>query len=296
VLRHLGAAAVALIGFLSAGLVPAGDSRQAGTQTTVMSYNIRYGTANDGDDRWERRRPLLLDVIRTADADLIGVQEALASQIDEVLDAIPVYAVVGIGRDDGRRRGEYAGILFRASRFRVAESGTFWLSDTPDEIASTTGGNTVTRICTWARFIDRDGRAFWHYNVHLDHESQPSRERSTALLEERIASRPASIRDEPVIVTGDFNAGEDNPAIRSLLEGADGAPGRFVDTFRVLHPDAAPVGTFTAFRPDRIDGPKIDYILVEPGTEVLSAGIIRTSRDGRFPSDHFPVVATIRLR
>jgi len=209
---------------------------------------------------------------------------------------VPAYAAVGIGRDDGRRRGEFAAILFRASRYRVAESGTFWFSDTPESIASTTWGNTVTRICTWARFIDRDGRAFWVFNVHLDHESQPARERSTALLAERIASRPEAFRDEPVIVTGDFNAGEDNPAIRALLEGADGAPGRFVDTFRVLHPDAAPAGTFTAFRPDRIDGPKIDYVMVEPGTEVLSAEIIRTSRDGRFPSDHFPVVASVRIR
>lgn len=268
----------------------------ASEPTTVMSYNIRYGTASDGDNRWELRRELLFDVIRTADADLIGVQEALASQIDEILDTRPAYAVVGIGRDDGRRRGEYAAILFRASRYRVAESGTFWFSDTPESIASATWGNTVTRICTWARFIDRDGRAFWVFNVHLDHQSQPSRERSTALLAERIASRPEAFRDEPVIVMGDFNAGEDNPAIRSLLEGADGTPGRFVDTFRVMHPDAAPVGTFTAFRPDRIDGPKIDYILVEPGTKVLSAEIIRTSRSGRFPSDHFPVVATVRFK
>ena len=261
---------------------------------TVMSFNIRYGTANDGENAWANRRAFLFDVIRDAGADLIGLQEALDFQIDEIVDAVPGYAALGVGRDDGRRAGEYAAILFRTSRFRVDRSGTFWFSDTPEVVASRSWGNAITRIATWARLVDRDGGAVWHFNVHLDHQSQPSRERSTELLARRLAARnPAG---EPVVVTGDFNAGEGNPAVVSLVAGPPDRPGRLVDTFRVLHPGERTVGTFTGFRRDATDGDKIDYVFVEPATEVLSAAILRTSRDGRYPSDHFPVTATVRFR
>ena len=254
---------------------------------TVMSFNIRYGTANDGENRWANRREFLFDVVRQIDADLIGLQEALDGQVREILAAVPGYAVIGVGRDDARTRGEYAAILFRTNRLHVSDAGTFWLSDTPELVASRTWGNTVTRICTWARLVDRDGRAFWHYNVHLDHQSQPSRERSTALLAERIAARRGT--GEPALITGDFNAGEDNRALSTLVNAG------YVDTFRVRHPDAREAGTFTGFDLTATTGPKIDYVLVPPGSEVLDAAIVRTSRDGRYPSDHFPVTARVRL-
>ena len=257
----------------------------------VASFNIRYGTAKDGDNEWSKRREMLFQVTRDLDADIVGLQEALAFQIDEIEAAVPGYASVGVGRDDAARAGEYTAILFRTSRLRLADAGTFWFSDTPEVPASTSWGNRITRICTWARFIDRDGRGFYVFNLHLDHESQPSRERSVALLARRIAER--AFPAEPVIVTGDFNAGERNAAITSLL--APEAASRLVDTFRVLHPDATDVGTFTGFEFGNSRGEKIDYVLVQPGTEVLSAEIVRASRDNRYPSDHFPVAATVRL-
>ena len=261
---------------------------------TVMSFNIRYGTANDGDNHWKNRRQMLFDLLKEHDADLIGVQEALDAQLREIAKEVPVYGVVGVGRDDGATRGEYAAILFRRDRFHVSDSGTFWFSDTPEVIASRSWGNTITRICTWARFVDRNGRAFWHYNVHLDHQSQPSRERSTLLLAERIAARRRT--NEPVIVTGDFNVGEANPAIATMLRAAEGKPAPFIDTFRAVHPDEKTVGTFSGFKFGEINGDKIDYVLVQPGTEVLSAAIIRSNKDNRYPSDHFPVVARVRLK
>jgi endonuclease/exonuclease/phosphatase family metal-dependent hydrolase len=256
----------------------------------VMSFNIRYGTANDGDNRWPLRRDFLMDVVRQDNADVIGLQEALHAQIVEMTTALPAYGVIGVGRDDGKTRGEYAAILYRRDRFHVAESGTFWFSDTPSVVASTSWGNTITRICTWARLIDRQGGAFWVFNVHLDHQSQPSRERSTALLAERIRARANP--GEPVIVTGDFNVGEDNPALPVLVGGASPL---LVDTFRRLHPAAAEVGTFTGFDAAKTTGDKIDYVLVTPGVEVLKAAIVRTAKGGRLPSDHFPVTATVRL-
>jgi len=260
---------------------------------TVMSFNIRYGTANDGVNRWENRREALFALMRAENADLVGLQEALYSQIQEILVAVPGFAVAGVGRDDGRTKGEFSAILFRTNRFTLSNAGTFWFSDTPEVVASTSWGNTITRICSWARLVDRDGRAFWHYNVHLDHISQPSRERSTELLARRIAS--VAHRGEPAIVTGDLNVGESNPAVAALV-GSPSAPGVFVDTFRVLHPDTRDVGTFTGFDATSIAGDKIDYVFVPRGTEVLSAAIVRTAANGRSPSDHFPVTARFRLR
>ena len=261
---------------------------------TLMSFNIRYGTANDGEDRWALRREFLFQVVRDADADLVGLQEALDGQIQELLVALPQYGVVGVGRDDGRTRGEYAAIMYRRDRFRVSDAGTFWFSDTPEVVASRSWGNTITRICTWARFVDRDGHAFWHFNVHLDHQSQPSRERSTALLAERVAARRTAA--EPVIVTGDFNVGETNLAITRLTGPQSGGAALFIDTFRARHPDEKAAGTFTGFKFGATAGDKIDYVLVQPGTEVLDAAIIRTSRNNRYPSDHFPVVAKVVLK
>ena len=284
------------VALLVLGLVPARTSLAgaADSDMTIMSFNIRYGTANDGENSWPLRRSLLLETLREEAADVIGIQEALDEQISEIIASMPEYAVLGVGRDDGARKGEYAAILFRLERYRVAESGTFWLSDTPEIVASKTWGNSITRICTWARLIDQSGRGFWLYNVHLDHQSQPSRERSTELLLRRLAVR--SFLAEPVIITGDFNVGERNPAILTLtgsVQDAEGPP--FLDTFRLLHPAESRVGTFTGFKWGALDGDKIDYVLVQPGTQVLSASIVRTSRDQRYPSDHFPVTARIRL-
>jgi endonuclease/exonuclease/phosphatase family metal-dependent hydrolase len=288
-------AIVAVLPTLACALSVAAQSAQTPTREalTVMSFNIRYGTAKDGDNHWTLRREFLFDVMREAGADLVGLQEALDAQIAALLEALPQYGVVGVGRDDGRSSGEYAAILYRRDRLRVSDAGTFWFSDTPEVVASRSWGNNITRICTWARFVDRDGSAFWHYNVHLDHQSQPSRERSTALLADRIAARRAA--GEPVIVTGDFNVGEANPALKRLTAPLPSAPALFVDTFRVRYPAETRVGTFNGFKFEQTGGEKIDYVLVLPGTDVLDAAIIRTSRNNRYPSDHFPVTARVVL-
>lgn len=256
----------------------------------LMSFNIRYGTADDGPNHWDQRRDMVMQVIERHGSDVVGLQEALAFQVAQIRDQLPRYAAVGVGRDDGLTGGEHCTILYRADRFTLAESGTFWLSDTPDVVASVTWGNAITRICTWARLIDdASGRAFYVFNTHFDHVSQPSRERSVRLIAERVAART---HPDPVIVMGDFNVGETNPAMEFLLRDPDG-PG-WVDTFRVIHPDETVVGTFTGFR-DRIDGEKIDFVLVQPGVRVLDATIDRTRTDGRSPSDHEPVTAVIEL-
>ena len=173
---------------LALGMTAALDSA-APEPLTIMSFNIRYGTANDGPDRWELQARIVDQLLKTQNPDVLGLQEALHFQIDEILTALPEYRMVGVGRTDGGHGGEYAAILYRASRLTVRRTGTFWFSDTPDVVASNSWGNAIERICTWALVDDKQGRSFYVYNLHLDHISQPSREKSVGLLLDRIAAR-----------------------------------------------------------------------------------------------------------
>lgn len=262
---------------------------QTGLELKVLSFNIRYGTARDGENHWDRRSDLVMEEIRRQDSDVIGLQEALRFQIDAIQASLSRYGEIGVGRDDGYTKGEYCAILYRHDRFAVTDAGTFWLSDTPLVPGSTNWGNTITRICTWARFLEtKTGRSFYLFNVHLDHRSQRSREKSTQLIMQRIQTRP--FRD-PVVLTGDFNAGEDNPAILHIVQHPKAA---LKDTYRVLYPEEHNVGTFNGFKGTRT-GSKIDYIFVSQPAQVLKAEIVRTDYDGRWPSDHFAVSARLDL-
>ncbi len=298
---------LALLFILSATGYSVSASRTAATVGTdspivVMSFNIRYGTANDGENSWEHRKDLLVDVLRQESPDLIGTQEGLRFQLDYIKEELPGYGEIGVGRTDGMTAGEYSSILYRRDRFQVLNSGTFWFSDTPEVPGSKHWGNTITRICSWARFRDRENDStFYLYNLHLDHQSQPSRERSVELLAARIHARPESA---PVIVTGDFNAAEGNRAIgylkgesprASLQTESSPSPPMLRDTFRVLYPDREEVGTFNGFG-DTTSRGKIDYVLTDERWQVIGAQIVRTSREGRYPSDHFPVTARLAIR
>jgi len=281
------------------GVGPAAENT---SQLRIVTFNILQGNAQkNNENRWENRRDLVVNILRENQPDVVGLQEALRLQLDQIRQGLGQYREIGVGRDDGKTEGEYCAILYRLDRFDVDESGTFWLSDTPEVPGSITWGNACTRICTWARFIEKKSRlAFYAFNLHLDHVSQPSREKSAVLLVKRIAGRKWP---DPFIVTGDFNAGEDNPAIlylkgRKALDKDNAGPVPnpilLADTFRVLHPDDKEVGTFNELQGKR-SGPKIDYIFVPGDLEVLQAEIVRTQYAGRWPSDHFPVAATLRL-
>ncbi|NQT03333.1 MAG: endonuclease/exonuclease/phosphatase family protein [Planctomycetes bacterium] len=272
-----------------------------GLELRIMSFNIRYGSANDGDNHWKNRKEMVFDVLRDHRPEIVGLQEALDFQMAEICTALGKYVQIGVAREDGKVDGEFSSILYDISRFKVDESGTFWFSNTPEVPGSNHWGNACVRICTWARFIERkSGRAFYMFNLHLDHVSQPSREKSAVLLARRIKDRK---HRDPFILTGDFNTGESNPVVTYLkgktpLTGADGlkskTPVPMVDTFRVLHPDVKDVKTGHAFRGTR-KGNKIDYVFVPSYIKVLEAQILYDNIDGRYPSDHYPVNATIRL-
>src|SRR5688572_768588 len=222
-------------------------AQQSPAAIRAMTFNVRYGTAQDGNNSWPLRRPLAVRVIRDFAPNVLGVQEALRFQLDEIRAELTHYGEVGVGRDDGRTAGEYSAILYDRNRLELLEQGTFWLSDTPEIPGSMTWSNRFARIATWARFRDRHTRTpFYVFNTHWDHESQPSRERSAGLIMARLKTRTGS--SDPILLMGDFNAGEDNPAFRALLSGDTF---RFHDTFRALYPGADDVGTYHGFRGDR---------------------------------------------
>ncbi|GAB4134491.1 MAG: endonuclease/exonuclease/phosphatase family protein [Thermogutta sp.] len=283
----LGFAAIAML-LISAVSTTRGE--ESPLRAKVLTFNIRYGTAPDGPNHWSNRKDMVIDLIRRGEYDFVGLQEALRFQIDEIRQAIGHLREIGVGREDGKQAGEYSAILYDSRRWRVVDQGTFWLSDTPTVPGSKTWGNNIPRIVTWARFAESSSdRELYVFNTHFDHQSQPSRERSADLLARRLAQREPM---RPVVVTGDFNAAEDNPAIRLLKGETAGSPIRLHDTFRLLHPDARDVGTFHGFQ-GGTSGGKIDYVFVESGAKVLRAEILHDSKDGKYPSDHYPVMAEI---
>ena len=260
----------------------------------VMSFNIRNGHAKDGDNHWNLRKEIVGDVIKNYSPDILGLQEAFRFQLDFLNKQVLNYAEIGTGRDGGKR-GEYSAILYKKDRFRATDSGTFWLSDTPGK-PSKSWGNRYLRVCTWARLVEKKtDKAFYVYNTHLDHQSQNAREKSVQLIMKNIMQRE---RDEPFILTGDFNAGEDNNVI-TYLKGTksmtNSVPQPLVDTFRVVHPKEHVVGTGNGGFKGAQNGPKIDYIFVLPRVRVLKAAINRAKFNDRYPSDHYPVTAEIKL-
>ena len=257
----------------------------------AVAFNIRFDNPKDGENAWPNRKEMVGKWIESESPDVIGLQEALRHQINDIKKVATAYSEYGVGRDDGKSRGEHCTILYLKKRFTLdkKDCGTFWFSDTPEKIASKSWGNEIPRICTWARLIHKKtGKGFYVYNVHYDHQSQSSRIGASNLIIERISNRKQS--NEPIILMGDFNAAEKNPAITVFKE----EPLKLVDTFRVVKPDEKMVKTFHGFRGGSFMGGKIDHVFILPKTaKVRSAEIVRFNKDKRYLSDHYPVRAKL---
>ena len=257
----------------------------------ALSFNIRFDNSKDGENAWPKRKEMVGQWVKSESPDVIGLQEALRHQIDDIKKIATAYSEYGVGRDDGKSRGEHCTILYLKKRFSLDKSdcGTFWFSDTPEKIASKSWGNEIPRICTWARFIEKKTyKGFYVYNVHYDHRSQPSRLGASELIIQRISKRKRS--NEPIILMGDFNASENNPAIKIFKD----EPLNLVDTFRVVKPDEKMVKTFHGFRGGSFSGGKIDHVFMLPKMgKVSSAEIVRFNKEKRYLSDHYPVRAKL---
>jgi len=267
------------------------DKEEKPFEINVMSFNIRNADADEGTpNSWDKRKELLYDVIGECSPDVIGLQEALLYAINEIQAALPEYYKIGEGRDGGTK-GEYCAILYRHDRFDVDESGTFWLSDTPEK--PSTSWSRLKRICTWARLVEKEsGQSFYFYNTHLDHESLEAKEKGGQLIMTRIEKRKYQ---DPFVLTGDFNSGESDDIIRYLKGIGNITNHPLADTFRVLYPEASHVKTFNGFE-GLISGRKIDYVFVDSRFRtVTKAEIVRTHDGDRYPSDHYPVIAGLHF-
>lgn len=263
----------------------------------VMSYNIRYGTANDGINHWQHRRDHLIETISNFTPDLLGTQETLVDQRDFLLRELRDFEAVGVGREDGREAGEMAALFYRRDRFEALDSGHFWLSEKPDQVGSKGWDAALPRIATWVKLRDRrqpEALPILFLNTHFDHRGERARAESASLVRAQMERLGADCR---WIVTGDFNADPAAPAYRNLFGDPESGSGRLIDTLRAYRPMAAPdEGTFSGFDPAQTGGSRIDWIGCSEAFDVRLAGIDRDAFEGRTPSDHFPVTAVLRPR
>lgn len=268
------------------------DSTGGRRALRVGTYNVRLHTPEDGEDSWDERMPDVVRNIRAHGPDLLGLQEPLPRQFAELRERLPEYTFLGRSRGAAPDTDEYSPVAVRDSALEVSEHGTFWLSETPSQPGSTSWGAAHPRIATWCRVRDRStGASAYFYNVHLDHESATARRRAVELVVSDVGERTG---DDPVVLVGDFNATPDDPAYEFAVRGGDDEG--FVDArerSEVGH--FGPDTTFNDFsRP--IPDAFIDHVLVTPGITVSSHAVHADVRsNGRYPSDHFPLLAGIAL-
>lgn len=261
----------------------------------VMSFNIRFGTADDGENHWVKRKDFLAETIAEFDPDLLGTQETLASQRDFLKNKLADFDVLAAGRDDGKEAGEMAALYYRSKRFEKVAGGHFWLSQTPDQPGSKGWDAALPRIATWVKLRDRRTpslQPILFVNTHLDHRGATARRESAQLLRSKMSELGPDCR---WIVTGDFNAGEGSEPHQALFGDIGGLESPLVDTYRIAHADRKKdEGTFSGFKAAQVSGARIDWIACSRDWQVRMAGIDRTARADRTPSDHFPVTAVLR--
>ncbi len=287
-----------LLGMLSVWLVAVDASAEdqapaSGAALTVMSFNIRYGSANDGENHWDHRKERVAETIQKFNPDLLGTQETIPFQRDFLAENLPDYAVHSAGREDGKEKGETCALFYRKDRFEKLDGGHFWLSETPDQPGSKSWDSSLPRLVSWVKLRDKraaDSRPIVFMNTHFDHRGQQARLKSA----EMVRQKALDFSDADIIVTGDFNAGEGSAPYVAMFGTIDGQESPLVDTYRVANPEKSDQeGTFSGFKAENTGGNRIDWIAVSRGLKIENAEIDRTQHDGRTPSDHLPVTAKL---
>lgn len=253
----------------------------------IMSYNVRCSRPVDGDNTWPQRRKAVAGLIRSQAPHLIGFQEPFIEQVEDLAARLADYAWIGVGRDNGERAGEFNPIFYRQDRFKLLDWQTQWLSDQPDTPGSLGWDARWPRIVTWARFRNRrSGRELFHFNTHLDHEGEQARMRGAALVSARI---DALANNTPVVLTGDFNCTSDEAPYQQFV-----APSRgLADSMATAEKGhQGPKGSYPALDPTDPPRRRIDFILTRY-LRVLRHTLVSDSKDGRYPSDHLPVVVDV---
>jgi endonuclease/exonuclease/phosphatase family metal-dependent hydrolase len=268
---------------------------QSEAPINVMTFNIRLPSPGDGFNYWPNRKELVASMIRFNEADLVGVQEAFRSQLDELTQMLPSYAWTGLCRTDGSRNpdpdNEFSAILYRKDRFELLEGETFWLSPDPSEVGSKSWDAALPRIVSWARFRDKQTQQEWyHFNTHFDHIGQQARLESARLILHKIK---AIAKGKPVLLTGDFNCTPVEPPYRLLT--AEDSP--LKDALYVSEmPHHGPMSTWSGFQFPGVPDRRIDFIFINDQVRVLKHAILSDSWSGRFPSDHLPVLVQVAVK
>jgi endonuclease/exonuclease/phosphatase family metal-dependent hydrolase len=273
------------------GVIESAARRSAGDELRVMTFNIRVRTIVDIFDAWNTRRDLLVRTVRDFDPDILGTQECLAEQSDYLKQELAGYEFVGVGRDDGARGGEMCGVFFRGDRFDKIDSGHFWLSESPEVAGSRSWGSAFTRMATWVKIREKtSGRSVCVVNTHFDVFGSRARLESAKLVRARIQSIAPGL---PCIITGDFNDEPGSAAHEELLAGSGVT---LIDVYRASNPNVSgEEGTRHEFS-GRTNGPRIDWIVTSRELQPIESAIVHTNRNGKYPSDHFPVTAVLKLQ
>ena len=256
-------------------------------QLITGTFNIRYETSRDSGNLWTDRKAYVTGLIRFHGFDVFGTQEGLSNQLEDIQQQLPEYARYGVGRDDGVSKGEHAAIFYRKDRFSLLQSGDFWLSETPEKPGFGWDAR-INRICSWVKLQEKQtAKIFYCFNVHYDHQAITARRESSKLL---LAKIKTIAGDAPVVVTGDFN-GSYNTEWYQLIANS----GIVSDTYRQVKHPYLNNGTFQNFGRSFTTGDVIDHIFVTRHFSVKRWGVLTDSYHGKFPSDHFPVLAEIVL-
>lgn len=259
-------------------------------QMNIVSFNIRLNTPADGINAWPNRIEMATGLLRFHEADIFGLQEALYGQMMDIEKALPEYAWIGVGRDDGEKGGEFSPIFYRKSAYTLLDHGTFWLSETPDT-PSKGWDAALNRIVTWGQFQSKEsGKHFMMFNTHFDHRGVEARKKAANLIWSKIKEMTRGT-DLPVIVTGDFNLTPETEPIVMLKK-------NLKDSREVsIEPPYGPVGTFQGFKLETdLRSNRIDYVFVHGNIDVLKYAALTDFKDHRFPSDHLPVLVKINLK
>lgn len=268
-------------------------AQHSDNEVNVMSYNIRMDTPADGDNQWTYRKDLAAGVIKFYDVDVFGAQEVLHHQLMDLLERLPGYGYVGVGREDGKTKGEYAPVFYKKDRFSVEKEGDFWLSEDMHAVGKKGWDAACERVATWAIFQDKvSGKKFFFLNTHLDHMGKVARHEGASLVLEQVKQLSGNL---PVIVTGDFNAAPQDDPIQVLTNTQDRR--HLVHTRSIASLRYGPEWTFHNF--GRIPVEKrewIDYIFVKGDIEVLRHGVLTEALDHLYPSDHCPILSTLLIK
>lgn len=271
---------------LLAGLLQAADP--APLELKVMTYNLRYANKLR-PNAWPDRRPLMQALITREAPDVIGTQEGLYGQLQELAAELPAYAWIGLGRAGGSK-DEFAAVFYRHETLEPVAFDHFWLSDTPDVVGSISWGHKYRRMVTWVRFrVRATGRVFEFWNTHFDHEVENARQKSAVLIRDRLAQVDQAM---PLLLVGDFNCIAGQSPAYDLLTREAGLDDTWVLATRRQNED---LNTFNNFKPAQHERERIDWILARRPTAVPEAAIIDYPGAEPFPSDHFPVTATVRF-